>query len=390
MKCLFKRILKKIGRDLITLFTRRVKNRILLVYDSASGSNTYALWKFAGDELKSEYDIVMYRDSAEDGLGISGFFKKYRLLASSQMIITTHGSYKPGRKHIHLQLWHGAFIKKNGVMVDRNPDGSFKPQKSWLKADYIMSYSETYTTFFNACMATDPDKYIITGAPRNDFLFSADGRSNIQKIFGNMDDCRLIFFMPTFRDYYGGSQGDKNNNNLFGFNEFLAEEFDKFLTVNKCRIVFKPHPHEEALVLEYLRSNPSDNILILKDEDLLDNDLDLYELLNACDILLTDYSSVFYDYLLLDRPMIFAPVDIASYIDGRGFLVESFDDWTPGPKVFDQKALQNEIRKCLSDGDYYGERRKMMRNLQHRYKDGESSKRMWEFINKVLSGGAGG
>lgn len=385
MNSLLKRILRKIARDIITFFTKRIKNRILLIYDSSSGSNSYALWKFASDEIKAKYELILYKDSSEEGKGFAHFWAKYRLISSAQFIITTHGTYKPSKKHINLQLWHGAFVKKNGVMIDKKPNGAFRVQKSWLKVDYIMSYSETYSTFFNACVFTDPNKYIITGAPRNDFLFSADGKSNMRKIFGDtIGDDKVIFFMPTFRDYYGKKQGGKNNNNLFGFEDFSADEFDSFLKKKKCKIIFKPHPHEEALVLEYLRENPSDNILILKDEDLLANDLDLYELLNSCDILMTDYSSIFYDYLLLDRPMIFAPVDLESYKDGRGFLIESFENWAPGPKVFDQPALQEEIASCLKKKDYYGEKRAWMRDLQHRYKDGESSRRLWEFIDGVL------
>ena len=382
MKCLCKRILKKIGRDLIALFTKVVKNRIVFVQESSSGSNSYALWHFADSAMKDKYDIILFHDSPDNGKDIAHFFNKYRLLASAKLIITTHASYKPGRKNINMQLWHGAFIKKNGVMENKC---NRRLKSPWEKIDYIMSYSETYTTFFNACMITKPEKYIITGAPRNDFLFHSYGRENFKKIFGDeIGDNKIIFFLPTFREYFGKSQDDKSNNNPFGFKDFSSVEFDDFLEKNKCKVIFKPHPHEEALILEYLKDYPLKNMLILRNEDILDNELDLYELLNACDLLLTDYSSIFYDYLLLDRPMIFAPVDLESYQKERGFLVESFDDWTPGPKVFDQKALQNEIKKSLADESYYSEQREMMRNLQHRYKDGESSRRMWEFMDKVL------
>lgn len=83
--------------------------------------------------------------------------------------------------------------------------------------------------------------------------------------------------------------------------------------------------------------------------------------------------------------MIFAPVDIESYKERRGFLVESFETWAPGPKVFDQDTLQKEISRSLADKDYYREQRNWMRDLLHRYKDGESSKRLWGFIDSVLA-----
>ncbi|MFA6715849.1 MAG: CDP-glycerol glycerophosphotransferase family protein [Victivallaceae bacterium] len=343
------------------------------------------MWKLAEDKIKDKYEIVLYRDSLEEGEGLKHFVSKYRLISSSQVIVTTHPSYKPSKKHIHVQLWHGASIKKLGVMENK-PGTKFKASKAWLRADYIMSYSETYTTFLNACMVTDPNKYIITGAPRNDFLFVSDGLANMRKIFGDgIENYRLVFFIPTFRDYYGKPQGDRNYDNPFGFDDFSPKEFDEFLEKNKCKIIFKPHPHDQALVLDYLHDYPLKNMLVLKDEALSENKLDLYELLNAGELLMTDYSSVYDDYLLLERPVLFIPVDISSYRENRGFVIESFEDWTPGPKVFDQKALQDEMSRCLTDKDYYSDQRKMIRNLQHRYKDGESSKRLWKFIDAVLT-----
>lgn len=366
------------------LFTKIRKNRILLVQESACGSNTYALLKLASDCSIRNFELILYQESVEEGKGFVHFVRKHRLLASSKLIITTHASYKPSRKNIHLQLWHGGSTKKSGLL-EIGTTKKFKLKSPWPKVDFVMSYSETCSTFLNACMFVDPNKYIITGAPRNDFLFLSDGLSNIQKLFGKrVEGNKLIFFLPTFRDYYGKKQGDRNYNNLFGFEEFSPEGFDNFLKENKISLIFKPHPHEETLVLDYFSCYNLSNLLVLRNEDLLLNQMDLYELLNASDILITDYSSVFYDYLLLNRPMIFAPVDLDSYSEKRGFLIESFETWAPGPKVFDQIALQNEISKCITDKDYFGEQRTWMLNLHHRYKDGESSKRLWEFIDRIL------
>jgi len=364
------------------LFTRRVKNRILFVLESSSGSNSYALWKLATKEMQEKYELILYQEKALKGF--LSFIEKHKLIASAQLIVTTHASYKPSRKHINLQLWHGSSIKKIGVMEITSKSERFRPL--WAKVDYIMSYSETYNTFLNACMVTDPRKYIITGASRNDFLFCSDGPSNVSKIFGNsIKGSKLIFFIPTFRNNYGKKQGNRNYDNPFGFGEFAPEQFDQFLKANNCRLIFKPHPHEEALVFDYLSNYPLENMLMLRDADLGKHNFDLYELLNAAEILITDYSSVFDDYLLLDRPIIFAPVDIESYKENRGFCIESFNDWTPGPKVLDQDTLQEEISRCFTENSHYQEQRAMMRNLLHRYKDGESSRRLWEFIDSILS-----
>ena len=380
MKNLFKRILKKLIREIITIFTKRVKNRIILIKESPSGSNTYALWKFASQEIKNKYELIVYQDGLDDRKGIVNYIKKHRLISSSQLIITTHASYKPSKKHIHLQLWHGCSTKNSGIFQQNDCQRKFI--LPWKNVDYIMSYSKTYTTFLNAQMLSVPSKYKITGAPRNDFFFHSNGASNLYKIFGkSVRGKKIIFYLPT---YSNNKYRNKDKNNIFGFTDFEIKKFDKFLEDKNCKLIFKPHPHENYMALNLKNKNQLNNILIFSDENLLSNHLDLYELLNGSEILITDYSSVFYDFLLLDKPMIFTPVDINSRLDSGGFLVESFENWAPGPKAYNQDELQIEISKCLKNKDYYTDNRAWMRNLHHRYKDGNSSKRLWKFIDSFM------
>jgi CDP-glycerol glycerophosphotransferase (TagB/SpsB family) len=382
MNSFIRKILRKISRDLIAIFTKRIKNRIILIKESSSGSNSYALWKFASENIKNKYELKVYQDSLDEGQGIIHYIKKYRLISSSQLIITTHASYKPSKNHIHLQLWHGCSTKNSGIFEQNDDQQKFI--LPWRNVDYIMSYSKTYTTFLNAQMLSAPWKYRITGAPRNDFLFHSDGASNLNRIFGDaIKGKKIIFYLPTYKKNNSNCWSE-DKPNIFGFPEFVIKKFDKFLLDSNCKLIFKPHPHENSEVLNFKNKNKLNNILIFSDEDLSSNYLDLYELLNGSDILITDYSSVFYDYLLLDKPMIFAPVDIDSRLENDGFLIESFENWAPGPKAYDQDELQIEISKCLEKKDYYAEKRAWMRNLHHRYKDGKSSERLWEFIESVM------
>lgn len=383
MKTFVKRLMHKISRELITIFTKRRKKRIVLVRESSSGSNTYALWKNASKDIRNRFELILYQDGLEEGKGIAHFFEKYRLLASAELIITTHASYKPSRHHIHLHLFHGAPMKTLGVMTLRNGEQIFT--LPWKNVDYIMSYSETYTTFLNAQMLSAPWKYKITGAPRNDFLFQSDGLSNLSKLLGSaIKGKKIIFYLPTYRGSADTKHGSKNNSNIFGYSEFEAAEFDSFLELNNCKLIFKPHPHEDEMARNFINQNNLNNVSIFSNEDLSSNNLELYELLNASDVLVTDWSSVFTDFLLLDRPMIFASADLDEYRVGRGFVVEDFENWVPGPTAFNQAKLQVEISKCLKSKDYFSEKRAWQLKHQHRYKDGNSSQRMWEFIRTIM------
>lgn len=71
--------------------------------------------------------------------------------------------------------------------------------------------------------------------------------------------------------------------------------------------------------------------------------MDFYNILNAVDILITDYSSIYFDFLLLDRPIIFTPIDYEEYKHNRGFLLEPFDFWAPGDKCFCYEDLKLTI-----------------------------------------------
>ncbi|MBU3578643.1 CDP-glycerol glycerophosphotransferase family protein [Polynucleobacter sp. 73C-SIWE] len=363
------------------ILTRQKKNRIIFIRESASGSNSYALWKFATENDRKVFDLILMQNVWTSSL--CEVFQASRLIASAKMLVSTHAVHKPTKRHINFHLWHGASIKKLGAMEDRAEEELFKPP--WEKVDHIMSYSETYTTFLNACMVTDPKKYHITGAPRNDFLFTSNGIDNLKRIFKNqVGSCRLIFYFPTFRDYYGEKQGDRNYKNIFGFEEFLIDEFDDFLEKEGLKIILKPHPHEESLVLEYFKNYPLRNLLILSDAALVGHAFDLYEVLNAADLVITDYSSIYDDFLLLNRPVLFAPVDIKSYSQKRGFVIESFEDWVPGPIVFNQTSLQHELVRLLDDSSYYSAERERVKKLQHRYKDGLSSQRLWKVISEIM------
>ena len=380
---LVKRLIRKVGRDLITVFTIRRANRIVLIIESLSGSNSYALWKNVSKDLAERFDIITYYDSPEEGKGIRYFFKKYRLLSSAQLIITTHASYKPSKHHIHFQLWHGSSIKTSGVMEQKKGEKKFR--LPWKTVDYIMSYSETYTTFLNAQMLSVPWKYKITGAPRNDFLFHSDGIYNLSKVLGSsIKGKKIIFHLPTYRGDADNAKGSRNDGNIFGFSEFAATEFDSFLADNNCKLIFKPHPHEKEMTLNFITENNLKNVLVISDEDLLLSGLDLYEMLNATDILITDFSSIYNDFLLLDRPIVFASGDFDSYSQGRGFMIESFKDWAPGAKAANQSELQLEISNYLIKEDRFSDKRDWQLQLQHRYKDGNSSQRMWEFITTIM------
>ncbi|HPV01404.1 MAG TPA: CDP-glycerol glycerophosphotransferase family protein [Clostridiales bacterium] len=353
---------------------------ITLVYRTYCGSNTVALYKLVPEKLADEYDIRLVVQNSSDDF--------YNLIGASNMIVTTHGCIKSRRDQISAELWHGIPLKTIGDMVNDINDESRKTHNYWWsKADVVTSYSQTYSTLMNACVNIGGHKFVITGAPRNDLLLTSDGRKKLSELTDiDLTGKKILFFLPTFRTtFYGRYDGNKEWDNIFGMKDFDIIEFDKFLEDNNILMVAKLHPNEEYKILNQIEGKVTKNTILIRNSDLEENRTDLYEILNSADVLITDYSSVYFDFLLLDRPMIFTPVDLGSYRELRGLLLEPFDFWTPGPKALDQKTLEREILHCLSGNSHYANERKTIRDIMHHYQDANSGKRVWDMLIKMLN-----
>ena len=99
-----------------------------------------------------------------------------------------------------------------------------------------------------------------------------------------------------------------------------------------------------------------------------------------CDILLTDYSSVYFDFLLLDRPIIYLPYDFEEYKNARGFLYDDFEEIICGDKVFTQKDFIESIQNNLENPAKDELRRKAITERFHQHNDGLASERLFNFI----------
>lgn len=357
----------------------RKKDLITMVYRTYSGSNTVALYKLMPEKVAERFDIkLVMQDNSEE------YFKA---LGESRMIVTTHGGFKSSSDQICVDLWHGVPLKTIGAMVHGLTDEKRQSELYWWsKVDAATSYSQLYTSLMNACMQIGGHRYTITGAPRNDLLLTSDGRGKLSGLMNiDLDGKKILFFLPTFRTtHYGRYDGNKQWENIFGMSSFNMAEFDEFLGDNNIVFVTKLHPNEEYKMLNLVEQKVTRNMVLIRNSDLIDNTTDLYEVLNSADLLITDYSSVYFDFLLLDRPIVFTPVDLDSYSDLRGMLLGPYDFWTPGPKALDRETLEETILYCLSNTEYYAKERKTIKDIMHHYQDANSSRRVWDLLTSML------
>lgn len=377
--------MKKILINIIQLFSKIIikdKRLLTLFYNGYSGSNLSPIIDYYINNPPEDYKIKVIRidkllSEAEDVfMKIKNRFKIFKYTLKSGTIISTHGLHRLRNDNIMINLWHGIPIKSMSLMNKAKTD-----DLNQVKDDYFISTSVFSNTIINSCLGITAEKYHIAGYPRNDYLFSENGVENLNNLLNIKAEGKIIMFMPTYRQ-----RNDKKDsvNNLFGFLDFNMKEFDEFLEKNNITLLLKLHPNEENLVIDKYIDFINDRIILIKSSDLEIKEMDLYKIINSIDLLITDYSSIYFDYLLLDRPIIFTPTDLNEYRSNRGLLLEPYDFWTPGYKCLNQEVLQEMIYLCLKDSTQYKEERKVIRDIVHKYQDGNSTDRVMDLIESVM------
>ena len=105
----------------------------------------------------------------------------------------------------------------------------------------------------------------------------------------------------------------------------------------------------------------SENIMVIN------KDADPYVFLKLADVLITDYSSIYFDYLLLNRPIIFFAYDLKEYLKDSREMYFDYDEFTPGEKVWDYQGLKNSIVKAIYCSGEYKEARNLIRKYVFNY-----------------------
>lgn len=212
------------------------------------------------------------------------------------------------------------------------------------------------------------------GLPRNDKLF-VNNSNVLEKL--NLDGYNnIIVWMPTFKHHKMKTRNDFENDreNDITLLEYTAlEKINNYLNNNNSILLLKFHPAQD---MNYVKSFEFSNILFLTNSDLEKKNVDLYELLGKSDALITDFSSVYFDYLLVNKPIGFELTDKEDFSKGRGFLVDNPLDFMPGEKIYNIQDLENFIQNVIKKEDKYVSERKDLLNLIHDYKDGNSSERI--------------
>lgn len=276
---------------------------------------------------------------------------------------------------VYLQTWHGTPLKRlaHDIVLD-NKDTTFYRSKMSAeemyntydedvrKYNYMISPNPYSTKVFKSAFRINEERLIETGYPRNDILVNStnDQIVRIKEKLGLPKDKKVILYAPTWRD---------NSYVIEGYTFKLQVDFRKWQEAlgEEYIVVFKPH------------------YLIINDFDIkafegfvyeASATSDIAELYLISDLLITDYSSVFFDYAILNRPMYFYMFDLDEYASElRGFYFDIYET-LPGPIVQNENDLLAQIKNSNFDYD----RLKKFNQEFNEFHDGQCAKKVCDIL----------
>jgi len=328
------------------------------------------------NELNQKYDNILYYPSC----------KAYWIILRSKVFVVDNFSWMDNcrfqlfwRAKI-VQIWHGIGFKK----IQRS-NKFFIQETSSLYRRFILNfvgklpkYQALISTgkfftekFFKPAFISD--HFIDTGYPRNDIIVNPKKYENallnsdvetISKVAEmRKNGIKSILYAPTFRDTGGDGISD-GILDLKSLNEFALQ--------NDLVFVFKLHPLPQYKTI----SDDFERILWY------DNVKDVYPFLSETDAMISDYSSIYMDYILLNRPVFFLLYDREKYETKDRELHTFFNDFIVGPISTNQQKLQVDLIENLSNKDSFVGKREEIIQKSYDNIDDKASERIFNFIQE--------
>jgi CDP-glycerol glycerophosphotransferase (TagB/SpsB family) len=259
-----------------------------------------------------------------------------------------------------LNLWHGVPLKAIEFDIETGPLARVYGSPAWspvrlafldrfVRPDAVLSPSPFLSErCFTSAFRVPRDRCLEVGYPRTDHLFAPPPPGQAE----------VVGYFPTWRD---------DGRDFLGDAGFSFDELNQHLAAAGRTMVFKAHPNFGDIVP---RDRTWSNVTVL------DPAVDLNEVLPQCDVLVTDYSSVAFDYLLLDRPIVYFLPDHDRYV-GRRNLYFEVDTMTAGPVVTTSEDLYRMLAGPIPD---HADERHRLRQLVWGDYDGGACEAVADFL----------
>lgn len=276
-----------------------------------------------------------------------GSVRTLLVLLRAGWMFSTHGfTYAPGSQKgkKYIKLWHGCSFK------DKTSQASFTKFDLALVAGPCFIKTKAY---FWGCSES---KIIAKGYPRYDWLRMKSNKVESVVNLWKRDNKKLIVWMPTFRSDKYNLHNESAVITQFPLMESATQwnELDLLCKKHSVLLVIKLHPFQKDYQIDYSHLN---NIKMITNDDFDANNIQLYEFLGYSDALITDYSSIGVDYLIVDNPIAYTLDDYEVYRKTRGFVFEDPRQYMPGYHLYSFCDLGKFIVDIADNKDEFREKR---------------------------------
>ena len=379
----------------INIFYPKDFKQVVFISSPDMSDNSFAFFKYMIDKHSSKYvfiwlleeknNLLHYESMIKENIIIDNItYKKIKFISrnsfmgfyyyvSSKYIFFTHGFFTGmslPKTQVRVNLWHGMPLKALGYLLNSKV---IVP-----KTSYTIATSKLFQGIMSKVFNSPNESVLVVGQPRYDLFYTQN--SILHKLYIDKNLYKqILFWAPTFRRAMGKDMKDGDFSdglpivgidNLNNFNHYL-KKLNIFLLI-------KLHPMD---ILNNHIFKKMTNIKVIRNKFLLDNNIQLYSLLSHVDILITDFSSIYIDFLLLDKPIIFLSDDFDSYENSRGFTFDNPKEYMPGEFVTTYKNLKIVIdRLVIEKNDNYIAKRLEIRKLFHKYEN-NFSHRLYKLLD---------
>lgn len=269
-----------------------------------------------------------------------------------------------------IQIWHAAgafktFGLKDKSIKNRSKRANRRFRNVYSKFNKIVVGSEEMADIFKKSFGVTSNNILRTGVPRTDFFYDEKGKEeikdNLYKIYPGLKNKKVILYAPTYRD--GLLKNDQIHLNVTRMYEELR---DDYILLIKTHPVVESNNNDESRFPGFVYNFSSFK--------------NVNHLLVVVDYLITDYSSIPFEYALLQKPMIFFPYDYEKYKEERGVITD-YKNMVPGPVVFDTA----EVIKTIIENRFNTDLISDFSNKWNEYSTGSSSKQLVTYLQNKMN-----
>lgn len=349
------------------------------------GSQTYPVYKYMLTQgFNKKYKLIWFVTDKNEFKNVNipnvsfqniqpkSWFQKiqrnYTLCSCRAMLFSHRYIGKVLDKPCYFFLKHGSFIKSrlNHRRDNETNDSDFFINTSAFWDDIEVKQHPYFTK----------EQAIHTGYPTNDFLFDTGDYKHT--LFPGIDFDKLIVWLPTFRLNTDNRRIDSKFDFPLGIPVLYTleqmENLNEVLRSHRVYLAMKPHPAQDISVI---KAQNFSNISVFYDDDLRKANVHLYQLLASSDAMITDYSGVYYDYLLTGNSIGVTIDDYDEYKNTTGFAIPDYFELVKGDYIRDTEDLKRYVISVAEGQDPHKEERENVKNMIYDHCDNKSSERVY-------------